>query len=464
MTYKAHQYQEHSTGHILTNYGAGLFLEMGLGKTVATLTALNELLYHSFEISKVLVIAPLRVAQEVWTGEVDKWDHLPHLKLSVVLGDVSRRLAALKTKADIYVINRENIVWLVGYYGKAWPFDMVVVDELSSFKDAGTRRFRALRKILPLTKRVVGLTGTPAPNGLMGLWSQMYLLDRGQRLGETLTGYRDKYFSKKPYGFGYELRTESKNSVFGEGIYEKEIFDKISDICLSMKAADYLQLPKRINNVIRLNLPASVLKAYTDFEKKQVLLLASGQDITAVNAGALTTKLLQYANGAVYDENSSWHEVHKVKLEALEEIIDTANGESVLVAYSFRSDLERIQQHLKAYKPRTLKTSQDFSDWNAGKIQVGLIHPASGGHGLNLQFGGHIIVWFGKNWGLELDQQLPARLDRQGQTKPVIVHHLLCAGTMDEDVMASLEGKETVQNALMQAVKIRMKKYLVCQK
>lgn len=461
MKYKAHKYQEHATAHILKNTGAGLFLEMGLGKTVSTLTAINELLYNRWEVNRVLVIAPLRVAQEVWAAEVEKWDHLGHLKLSRVLGSERDRKAALLVPADIYVINRDNVAWLIAFYGTAWPFDCVIVDELSSFKDSSTRRFKALRKILPKCKRVVGLTGTPAPNGLLGLWAQLYLLDRGQRLGETLTGYRDKYFNKRYNGFGYEIRKEARGSVFGEGIYEKEIFDKISDICVSMKATDYLELPPRIDNVIKIHLPHATLKAYNDFEREQVLQLQEGTEITAVNAGALTTKLLQYANGAIYDENQTFHEVHKAKLEALEEIIDCANGESVLVAYSFRSDIARILEHLKRYSPRILKTSEDFKDWNAGKIQVGCLHPASGGHGLNLQYGGHIIVWFGKNWGLELDQQLPARLHRQGQTRPVIVNHLICADTMDEDVIASLQSKETVQAALMKAVKARIKKYVV---
>lgn len=459
MIYKPHPYQDHATTHILKNPGCGLFLEMGLGKTVATLTALDVLLYQTWEVSKVLIIAPLRVATEVWTSERDKWDHLQHLKISLVLGDEPRRKKALAAKADIYVINRENVVWLKSFYGTVWPFDTVVIDELSSFKANDTARFKALKKVRPLFKRIIGLTGTPAPNGLLNLWSQMYLLDGGVRLFDTITQYRDKYFLKKHDGFGYELRTEAKNSVFGEGIYEKEIFDRISDICISMKAADYLDLPKRIDNVIRIHLSPATLKKYEKFEREQVMQLQDDKEITAINAGALTTKLLQYANGAVYDAEGEWHEVHREKLEALEEIIDTANGESVLVAYNFRSDLARIQQHLKKYKPRVLKTTQDFKDWNAGLIPVGLIHPASAGHGLNLQYGGHILCIFGLNWSLELYQQLIARLDRQGQIKPVILHLLVCMGTIDEDVIGSLSTKETVQNVLMKAVRARIKKY-----
>jgi SNF2 family DNA or RNA helicase len=428
---------------------------------VTTLTVINELLYNSLEIAKVLVIAPLRVAQEVWTGEIEKWDHLKHLKISLVLGSEVQRKKALLAKADIYVINCENVVWLTAFYGSHWPFDMHIFDESSKFKNPDSRRFKAIRKKQPFVKRTVILTGTPTPKGLMDLWSQMYLLDQGARLGETLTKYRDRYFRKKDNGFGWEIRKEDKNSLLGESIYEKEIYDKISDICISMKAVDYLELPKRINNIVKISLSDISMKKYLEFEKIAVLQLAENHEITAVNAGALTTKLLQYANGAVYDENKHWHEIHREKLEALEEIIEGSGGEPVLVAYSFISDLERIQAYFKAYKPRTLKTSQDFKDWNSGQINVGLIHPASGGHGLNLQYGGHIIVWFGKTYSLELEQQLPARLDRQGQTKPVIVHHLICRGTMDEDVMLSLQSKETVQNALMKAVKARLNKYLV---
>lgn len=459
MKFTPHHYQQRAIEHILKHSGSGLFLEMGLGKSSIALTAANELLYGQLSVSKVLVIAPLRVAQEVWTGERDKWDHLRHLTISRVIGTEKERIAALMQKADIYVINRENVVWLTARYGQSWPFDMVIIDELSSFKDSNTRRFKALRKILPMIKVITGLTGTPAPNGLLNLWPQLYLLDRGKRLGETLTGYRLKYFVKKENGFGYEIRKEDKNSVLGEGIYEKEIYDKISDICVSMKAEDYLTLPPRIENVISITLQPEVLKRYNEFEKKCVLEVLDNQEITAVNAGALTNKLLQFANGAVYDQNSAWHEVHRAKLEALEEVIEGANGESVLVAYSFKSDLERILAHLKPYGPRTLKTPQDFKDWNEGKINVAVLHPASGGHGLNLQYGGHIVCWFGKNWGLELDQQLPARLHRQGQTKPVIVHTLVCKDTMDQDVLASLRTKETVQNALMKAVKARIEKY-----
>lgn len=459
MKYTPHAYQVHTTEHILETPGAGVFLEMGLGKTVSTLTAINEILYNRLENYKVLVVAPLRVAQEVWAAEGAKWDHLKHLSFSLVLGDQAKRVKALQAKADIYVINRENLPWLIALYGSAFPFDWVILDELSSFKDNSARRFKELRKVLPRIRKVTGLTGTPAPNGLMGLWSQVYLLDRGKRLGETITRYRDKYFNKKPYGFGYTLRTEDKNSVFGEGIYEKEIFDNIKDICVSMKAADYLTLPRRIDNTVTVTMDPATKKAYNDFERTQVLRME--KEITAVNAGVLCNKLLQFANGAVYDENQTYHEVHNLKLAALEEIIEEANGESVLVAYNFRSDLERINKYLKHYKPRALKSNADFADWNAGRIQVGTIHPASGGHGLNLQYGGHIIAWFGKNWSLELDAQLPARLHRQGQIKPVIVHDIICAGTMDLDVIAALRSKETVQAALMSAVKARLKKYNV---
>lgn len=458
MKYNPHAYQDHASRHIIENLGAGLFLEMGLGKTVSALTAANELLYGTLEVGRILVVGPLRVAREVWTDERDKWDHLKHIRISKVIGDEKTRVTALRVPADIYVTNVEQIVWLTAYYGSAWPFDMVILDESSKFKDQSTRRFKALRKKLPYIKRLVLLTGSPASNGLMGLWSQMFLLDRGQRLGETITSYRDKYFRKKDNGFGYEIRRESKDSVLGEGIYEKEIYDKISDICISMKTADYLQLPERVSNVVNVTLEPGTLKKYLQFEKDCILQLDSAE-VTAVNAGVLTNKLLQYANGAVYDDKQSWHEVHAAKLEALEEIIEEANGENVLVAYSFKSDLERILARFSGSNIRTLKTTQDFKDWNSGEINVGLIHPKSAGHGLNLQYGGHIFAWFGKSWSLEDSEQAPARIYRQGLKKTFIEHHIVVKGTMDEDVMKSLQSKETIQNALMKAVKARLKKY-----
>lgn len=452
MIYNPWPYQEFATKHVIENPFSGLFLDMGLGKTVSTLTAVNQLMFDDLEVNKVLVIAPKRVAEDTWTTETAKWDHLKHLRVSVVLGTERQRKEALKAKADIYVINRENVAWLVGFYQSAFPFDMVVIDELSSFKSAKAIRFKSLRMVRPLIKRVVGLTGTPAPNGLIDLWPQMYLLDQGERLGKTITRYRENYFTPGRRNgqviFDYKLKAES----------EQAIYDKIADICISMNAKDYLSLPERITRDVEIHLPAALKAKYDEFERDQILALENLDEISAVNAAALTNKLLQFANGAVYDSKKDWHEVHKAKLDALEEIVDTSNGQPVLVFYSYKHDLERIQKRLRAYKPRTLDSRQDIQDWNDGKIQVLLCHPASAGHGLNLQAGGNIIVWFGLTWSLELYQQANARLDRQGQTKPVIVHRLIIIGTMDEDVSKAIERKTAGQDALMDAVKVRILK------
>ena len=449
-----HEYQRFSVEHIIDNPEAGLFLDMGLGKTVSTLTAIDRLMNDYCEISKVLVIAPKRVAEDTWTTESAKWDHLRHLRLSVVLGTERERKEALKAKADIYVINRENVAWLVGYYQSAFPFDMIVIDELSSFKSAKAIRFKTLRMIRPKVKRVVGLTGTPAPNGLIDLWPQLYLLDQGVRLGKTISNYRERYFTPgKRNGavvFNYNLKTES----------EQAIYDKIGDICISMKAKDYLSLPERVNHTIEVKLPKAIQEKYDTFEKEQVLaIIDSDADVSAVNAAALSTKLRQFANGAIYDAEKNFHVVHDEKLEALEEIVEAANGQPCLIFYSFKHDLVRIQKRLKGYKPRMLETSADIADWNAGKIQVLLAHPASAGHGLNLQAGGNIVIWFGLNWSLELYQQANARLDRQGQIKPVIVYHLITVNSIDQKVFLSLEGKAEGQDALMDAVKAIIKKY-----
>jgi len=454
MIYNPHPYQDFATEHIIENPEAGLLLGMGLGKTVSTLTAVDRLMNDYFEVNKVLVIAPKRVAEDTWTTESAKWDHLKHLRLSVVLGSERERKEALKAKADIYVINRENVAWLVGYYQSAFPFDMIVIDELSSFKSAKAIRFKSLRMIRPKVKRVVGLTGTPAPNGLIDLWPQMYLLDQGARLGKTISGYRERYFTPgKRNGqvvFNYNLKEES----------ERAIYDKIGDICISMTAKDYLSLPERVNHTIEVKLPKAIQDRYDEFEKQQVLsILESDTDISAVNAAALSTKLRQFANGAVYDAEKKYHVVHDEKLEALEEVVEAANGRSVLIFYSFKHDLERIQKRLKGYKPRVLEGKSDIADWNTGKIQVMLAHPASAGHGLNLQAGGNIVVWFGLNWSLELYQQANARLDRQGQIKPVIIYHLITVSTIDQKVFLALEGKAEGQDALLNAVKAIINKY-----
>lgn len=460
MTFKPHNYQLHTVEHIVSNKAAGVFLEMGLGKTVSTLTAIKQLMFEDLDVSKVLVIAPKKVAQSTWTDEIQKWDHTRQLTISVVIGTERQRIEALRAKADIYTINRENVAWLVTHYGGAWPFDMVVIDELSSFKNAKSIRFKALRTVRPLCKRVVGLTGTPAPNGLLDLWPQLYLLDQGERLGKTITGYRDKYFTPgKRNGhvvFNYNLKTDEKGQP---SPYEKEIYDKIGDICISMKAKDYLELPDRIDRINHVVLSDSTMQQYLDFEKKLILSLENVEDISTANAAGLTNKLLQFTNGAVYDAQHQWHEVHNEKLEALEEDMEAANGNPVLVFYQFKSDLERILKHFKAYKPQVLNGEKEIKLWNDGKIQMLLAHAASAGHGLNLQFGGHHIEWFGVPWGLELYQQAVARLDRQGQTKPVINSRLIAKGTIDEEVLAALDRKASVQDAMMEAVKARIKKY-----
>ena len=453
MKYKPWPYQDYATKHIIENPGSGLFMDMGLGKTVATLTAINKLMYEDLEVDKVLVIAPKRVAEDTWTTETLKWDHLRHLRLSIVLGSEKQRKEALKQKADIYVINRENVAWLVGLYQNAFPFDMVVIDELSSFKSAKAIRFKSLRMVRPLVKRVVGLTGTPAPNSLIDLWPQLYLLDMGERLGKNITRYRETYFRPNRRNghvvFDYKLLDGS----------QKAIYNKISDICISMKAKDYLQLPERITKDVRIYLSERDKLKYDEFERDQILAIEDADEISAVNAAALTNKLLQFANGAIYDVNKDWHSVHPAKLEALEETVEAATGQPVLIFYSYKHDLERIKKKLKAYKPRTLDSREDIQAWNRGEIPVLLAHPASAGHGLNLQAGGNIIIWFGNTWSLELYQQANARLDRQGQTKPVVVYRLITSGTMDEDVIKAIERKTSGQDALMEAVKARIKKY-----
>lgn len=449
-----HSYQHHCVEHILQHECAGLFISMGLGKTVATLTAIDKLMFEELEIEKVLVIAPKRVAEDTWTTEAMKWEHLKHLRISVALGSERERKEALKAKADIYVINRENVAWLIAFYQGAFPFDFLVIDELSSFKSAKSIRFKALRMIRPKIKRVVGLTGTPAPNSLIDLWPQVYLLDQGERLGKTITGYRERYFTPgKRNGqvvFDYKLRTDGENAIY----------QKIGDICISMKAKDYLSLPERIERTVAIKFSSKVQLQYEEFERNQILALEDLEDISAVNAAALTNKLLQFANGAVYTADKDYYEVHKEKLEALGEIIEAANGQPVLVFYSYKHDVERINSYLKVFKPRMLNNSADIAEWNSGKISLLLAHPASAGHGLNLQAGGNIIVWFGQTWSLELYQQANARLDRQGQTKAVIIHHLVASGTMDEDVLAALDRKSHGQNALMEAVKARIEKYV----
>lgn len=407
-------------------------------------------MYDRFEVTKVLVIAPKRVAEDTWTREHAKWDHLRELKISKVLGNEQQRIHALKEEADIYVIGRDNVIWLINYYQglrKGWPFDMIVIDELSSFKNPQAKRFRALRKAMPFVNRVVGLTGTPSPNSMMDLWAELYLLDRGERLGPTLSSYRERYFRPGARN-GYVIY---KWEPFRNA--QKEIEEKISDICISMSAADYLTLPKRIDNVIPVHLTDKEMAAYKQMEQEQLLKIDE-EDIVALNAAAVMNKLLQIANGSVYSVDGDVVKIHDEKLDALEEIIDTT-GEPVLVFYSYKHDLEAIRSRIKG--ARILEGPEDIADWNDGRVQVLLAHPASVGYGLNLQEGGHIIVWYGLTWSLELYQQANARLYRQGQDKPVIIHHLVAEGTADEQVMHALQHKDMSQAALLEALKERRK-------
>jgi len=457
MKYVPHNYQQFGENHIIDNPAAGLFMQMGLGKTVVTLTAINRLIYQELEVERVLVVAPKRVAENTWTTEADKWDHLRHLRISKVMGTERQRIDALRKKADVYVIGRDNVAWLVGYCQTAFPFDMLVLDELSSFKNAKSRRFKTLRMVRPLVRRIVGLTGTPRPNGLPDLWPQMYLLDQGQRLGKTLTSYREKYLTPGRRNgktiYEYKVKGDDTGGLLGADIYEREIYEKIADICVSMKTEDYLTLPGRISRTVDIALPESVKSGYDRFEREQVLALADVGEITAVNAATLAGKLLQYANGAIYDQEKRAHTIHEEKIDALREILESANGEPVLVFYSFRHDLDRIKRALAGFNVRELHGPADIEDWNAGKIDVFLLHPASAGHGLNLQAGGHIIVWFGPTWSLELYQQANARLDRQGQTEAVIIHHLIAKGTIDEIVMKRMWDKDAGQEGLLFALR-----------
>lgn len=445
-----HDYQKYGVEYIITHPVTALFLDLGLGKTITTLTAIDELMFDYFEISRVLIIAPLRVAQTTWSDELLKWSHLKDLRISKVLGTAAEREAALEMEAEIYVINRENVDWLVSNH--SFGFDMIVIDELSSFKSYQSKRFKALRKVRPMAKRVVGLTGTPTPNGLMDLWAEINILDMGERLGRFITRYREAYFKPdKRNGmviFSYKPLPES----------ERLIFEKISDICISMKAVDFLKMPERIDNVVTVEMSESERKLYDKLSDEMLLPFADG-DIDAVNAAALSNKLLQIANGAVYDENGAVKNIHSRKLDALEDLIEASVGKPLLVFYNFKHDKDRIAER---FTVREIKTEQDIRDWNDGKIPVAVAHPASCGHGLNLQSGGSTVVWFGLNWSLELYQQANARLYRQGQKETVVVHHIITKGTIDENVMRALEHKDKGQALLIEAVKARIKD--VCSK
>lgn len=443
MKFVPHPYQEYGIKRILDTPHIGLFLDMGLGKTVSALTAVDKLINDRFEVQRVLVIAPLRVAKLTWAAEVDKWDHLS-LKVTKVLGSESKRLRALAENADIYVINRENVPWLVDLYkGKRWPFDMVIIDESSSFKNPRSLRFRALRKVLPQIKRMVLLTGTPSPRSLMDLWPQLYLLDRGERLGRTITAYRSEYFRPgKSNGFTIYEWLPNKDA-------QEKIYKAIGDICVSMSAADWLDIPDKVDNIIEVELPPKARKAY-DTLKRDYVITIQQDDITAVNAAVLTGKLLQVANGALYHDDKTYTEIHKAKIDALKELAESATT-PVIVFYWLKSDLERLKKEFP--KARTLEDEKDLTDWNNGKIDMLLLHPSSAGHGLNLQAGGHTIIWFGLTWSLELYQQANARLHRQGQRSSVIVHHILAKDTMDERVLKALQEKRMGQDSLLAAVR-----------
>ena len=454
LNFKPHNYQKYCIEKVIENENIGLMLDMGLGKTIITLTAITELKFNYFDVNKVLIIAPKKVAESTWGNEIDKWRHLKDLKVSKVLGSLTKRIKALNTRADIFIINRENVSWLVDYYRQDWPFDMVVVDEFSSFKNHASKRFKSLKMIKGKIKRFVGLTGTPAPNGLKDLWAQVYLLDQGERLGKNISAFRDRYFNYRRFGYSNFGEYEIKEGA------EKAIKDKISDICISMKAEDYLELPDIIYDDVPIDLDTKSKKQYEELEKKMVLSLGT-TEIDVASAAALSGKLLQLSNGAIYDENRKVHEVHDCKIERFVELIEQLNRKPALVFYNFKHDLERIKKALAKSKLKVveLKTPEDEKEWNKGNIDILLAHPASAAYGLNLQDGGNHVVWFGLNWSLELYQQANKRLHRQGQKEKVIIHHLITKGTRDEDVMRAIENKGNIQEELLQSLKARIEKY-----
>ena len=443
MKYVPHEYQRYATKFIEDHRESAIFLDCGLGKTVITLTAVNDLMFDAFEISRVLVVAPLRVARDTWPSEIRKWDHLKNLTYSVAVGDEKERMAATMAKTDICIINRENVGWLAETFGSGIRFDMIVIDELSSFKDHKTKRFKSLLKLRPYAKRIVGLTGTPSSNGLMDLWAEFRVLDNGERLGRYITRYRNSYFVPDK---------RSADRIFSykpaEGA-EEMIYDRISDITISMRSSDYLKLPECVINEVPVYMSGEERKVYDTFRAEMTANI-KGKDIDAANAAVLSNKLLQLANGAVYDEDKNVVVIHDRKLDALETLIEEANGKPVLVAYWFQHDADRIRRR---FDVREIKSSRDIEDWNAGKIPVALIHPASAGHGLNLQQGGSTMILFSMFWSLELYQQTLKRIHRQGQKHTVVIHHIIAKGTIDEGVMKALQRKERSQNALIEAVK-----------
>ena len=450
-----HKYQLTAINHVINVPKCGLFLDMGLGKTVSTLTAIKELKYNRFQVNKVLIIAPKKVAEGTWSKEKDKWNHTKDFRVSLVLGSQQKRIKALSVNADLYIINRENIPWLVDYLRNDWYFDTVVIDESSSFKNSRSKRFKALKMVLPKINRLIELTGTPSPNGVEDLWAQIYLLDQGIRLEKYITHFRAKYM---------EPNKRNRSQIFDykikDGVYDS-IINKISDICISMKSEDYLELPDLSYNEIPVILNDKARRDYDKMERDFVLELEGAEDeITAVNAAALSNKLLQISNGAVYDSSGIYTEVHDAKIEAFLELVERLQGKSLLVFYNFQHDRDRIKRALEKSDlvVKELKTTQDEDDWNAGKIDILLTHPASAAYGLNLQEGGNHVCWFGLSWNLEHYQQANKRLHRQGQKEKVIIQHLVTQGTRDEDVMRALDNKAGVQEEIMQSLKARIKK------
>lgn len=453
-TYKPYKYQLHGEKWVIDRRYSGLFFEMGLGKTVITLTAIYRLIHEYMEIDKVLIIAPKRVATKVWPDEINKWDHLKKLSYSLVaFPDRKKRIKALSVKKDIYIINRENFVWLVAYYGDRWPFNCVIVDESSSFKNQNSERHKAMMKVRPKTYRLVALTGTPAPNNLIDLWPQMKMLDLGERLGKTITYFRDNFCYSK------QVTQDVQTYKVLPGA-QKQVFDHVKDICISMKARDYLDLPPFIERTIDIELGDKTMKQYYAFEKEQVLkLLNEDKAITATNAAALSTKLRQFASGFIYDEDKKAFDVHSYKIDALEEYVDVLNGKPLVVFYWFKYSKEVLLKRFKKLKPLILNSDADIDTWNKGKTSIMFLHPASAGHGLNLQFGGCTQIWYELIWSLELKLQANARLMRPGQKYSVISSHLKSVGTIDERILESNVEKEDGQNALMKATKALIKKY-----
>lgn len=443
MKYKPHSYQEYAIRYIETHPISALLIDMGLGKTSITLTAIRNLLFDSFEVCKVLVIAPLRVAKNTWTDEIKKWEHLSTLTYSLIVGNENERLSALNGQTDIYIINRENVDWLVNKSGYKFDFDMVVIDELSSFKNHQSKRFKSFMKVRPLVKKIVGLTGTPSSNGLMDLFAEFKILDMGKRLGYFIGQYRNTYFKPDkmngPIVYSYKPLPNAENAIY----------EKISDITVSMKANEYLKMPELVTSNCVVELSDNEKKQYDEMKKSLVLEITDGE-ITAANAASLSNKLCQLSNSAIYDDEQNIVEIHDRKLDALEDIIESMNGKPLLVAYWYRHDLERIKSR---FSVREIKTSEDISDWNKGEIPVALIHPASAGHGLNLQNGGSTLVWFGLTWSLELYQQTNARLYRQGQKNTVVIQHIITKDTIDEQILKALKKKNKTQSDLIDAVK-----------